>query len=216
MDKRLLIVDDHEMFREGLVGLFNGQPGYQVVGQAGSVCEAVETARSVSPDLILMDFGLPDGTGAEAASQILTFLPDCKIVFLTVYETDEPLMAGIRSGAMGYLLKMIPFSKLLAALRSLDRGEVVIPHSMIVRLFKEIANNRPINTYQPANCADRLTPREMEILKAISGGASNDEIARELVLSVNTVKYHIHKILEKLQLQNRREAALYARQNGLS
>jgi len=215
MDKRLLIVDDHEMFREGLVGMFNAQQGYQVVGQAGSVCEAVEIARSSSPDLILMDYGLPDGTGAEAASQIRSFLPECKIVFLTVYETDEQLMAGIRSGAVGYLLKMIPFSKLLAALRSLDRGEVVIPHSMVIRLFKEIANSRPSSPHQ-ANCVDKLSPRELEILRAIAAGASNDEIAHQLVLSVNTVKHHIHSILDKLQLHNRREAAEYARQNELN
>ena len=199
------------MFRDGLADLFSGQPGFRVVGQAGTVCEAVELACITSPDLILMDFELPDGTGAEATRQILAILPECKIVFLTVYETDERLLAGIRSGAVGYLLKTMPFSRLLAALRSLDRGEVVIPHAMVGRLFKEIARTSPTNP-PGFRCNDKLSPREIEIMRAIGSGASNTEIADRLALSVNTVKHHIHSIFDKLQLHTRWEVAEYARQ----
>jgi len=122
----VLVVDDHVLFREGLVGLFNSTPDFYVVDQAGTVAESVEKAFHLKPNIILMDFSLPDGTGLDASQAILSELPECKIIFLTVYETDENLLEAMRLGAMGYLMKNVSGSSLLASLRSLAEGEIRI------------------------------------------------------------------------------------------
>ena len=119
---RVLIVDDHVLFREGLMSVLKSQKNFEVVGQAGTMREAVDLALQLKPELILMDFSLPDGTGLEATEAILAEHPDCKIVFLTVYETDEKLFAALRRGAKGYLLKNVPVSALVASLQSLEKG----------------------------------------------------------------------------------------------
>ncbi|MCL4561977.1 MAG: response regulator transcription factor [Chloroflexi bacterium] len=212
---KLLIVDDHILFRDGLVSLFSTQPDFEVVGQAGSVHEAIEAASTLRPELILMDYGLPDGTGADACREILAKLPGCRIVFLTVYETDEQLFSGMRSGAKGYLLKSMPFPKMLRALQSLKQDEMIISRSMTCKIVKEFARTQPAEPAGNSMMA-ALSPREEEIMKEILSGATNKEIAYRLFISENTVKHHVHSILDKLGLKNRLELARVAPHLGFS
>ena len=211
---KILIVDDHVLFRQGLISLLNPQPEFDVVGEAGSVLQAIEMARQLQPDLILMDFSLPDGTGLEATQAILQENPDCKIVFLTVYETDEKLLDAIRLGAKGYMLKNVPITKLLSSLQALERGEPAISRAMtgrIIEAFSRMENPQP----GKSEALSRLSQREREILQELAEGLSNQEIANRLFISENTVKHHIHSILTKLELQNRREATGFARKHGI-
>jgi DNA-binding NarL/FixJ family response regulator len=213
MDK-ILVVDDHVLFREGLISLLDAQPDFCVVGEAGSVREAIAKAHELAPDIILMDFSMPDGNGAEAAETILAVRPDIKIVFLTIHESDEVLFASIRSGAKGYLLKNLTASMLLESLRGMARGEAPISRTMTTRILDEFSRGKA--SYQKLDSTlQQLTPREMEVLKDIATGATNSEIASHLFISINTVKNHIHNILEKLKLKDRRELAAFARQHGV-
>jgi len=208
---RIVLVDDHVLFREGLVGLLDSQPGFEVIAQAGSVQEAINLACKLEPDIVLMDFGLPDGTGLDATQAILKCRPNIKIVFLTVHEEDDRLFAAIRSGAKGYLLKNVPISKLLSFLRGVERGEAAISPSMASRIFDEFARIEPsdFNVSPP----EELTTREIEVLKELVTGATNRIIAERLFIAENTVKNHVRNILTKLNLKNRREAADFARQH---
>jgi DNA-binding NarL/FixJ family response regulator len=211
---RIIIVDDHILFREGLANILQAEVDIEIAGMAGSVREAVEMAKAIRPDLILMDFGLPDGTGAEATRRILHEHPGCKIVFLTMSEEDEDLFAAIRSGAKGYLLKNMRPSKLIAALRAVSQGESAISREMTLRLMEELARTKAPETASNSAFAN-LTPRESEVLREMAKGKSNQEIAEQLFLSENTVKYHVHSILDKLELKDRKAAAKYAREQGL-
>ncbi len=210
---RVLIVDDHILFREGLVGLLHGQPDMDVVGECGTVCEAVELARALQPQVILMDFSMPDGTGLEATRIILSELPQTQIIFLTVHDDNEQMIAAMRLGAKGYLLKSLSVNKLLASLRALERGEAAISRAMMSRILEVFAHS-PSNHGTPSPLVG-LTAREIEVLQELADGITNQEIATRLYISENTVKNHIHNILEKLNLTNRREAIAFARQNGL-
>jgi DNA-binding NarL/FixJ family response regulator len=213
MDK-ILVVDDHVLFREGLISLLNAQPDFCVVGEAGSVREAIAIAHELAPDIILMDFSLPDGNGAEAAESILAGRPEIKIVFLTLHETDEVLFTSIRSGAKGYLLKNLTASMLLESLRGMSRGEAPISRTMTTRILEKFSREKA--SHQKLDSAlEQLTPREIQVLKEIASGATNSEIASHLFISINTVKNHIHNILEKLGLKDRRELAAFARQHGV-
>jgi two-component system NarL family response regulator len=209
---KLLIVDDHVLFREGLASIVRSEADIEIVGLAGSVKEAIELAGRVKPDIILMDFGLPDGTGADATRAILSAHPACRIIFLTMSEEDEDLFMAIRSGAKGYLLKNIHPSKLITAIRAVESGESALSRSMTLRLmgeFSQTSESKRILNHPT------LTRRELDVLRAIATGKSNQEIADQLYLSENTVKYHVHSILEKLHLKDRKEAATYARECGL-
>ena len=210
--KKILIIDDQILFREGLMSLLRSTPDFDMVGCAGSVFEGSELAVLHKPDIILMDFSLPDGTGLDATRAILARLPDCKIVFLTVYETDENLFAALRLGAKGYLLKNVSSTDLLSSLRALDRGEVAVSRKMMSSVLNEFSHS-PLPDSSLENLLMKLSPREMDILREIEAGATNLEIAEHLFLSVNTVKHHIRNILSKLNLKNRREAASLAHQN---
>jgi two-component system NarL family response regulator len=212
---KVLVVDDHDLFREGLVSLLSKDKFFEVVGQAGSVHEAIESAKKLQPDLILMDFSLPDGDGAEATTAILPELPECKIVFLTMHDGDENLFAAIRSGAKGYLLKNVPVAKLVSSLKSIEKGEAAISGTMTMRLLEEFSQSHKGVSSEVCNAQSVLSRREIEILREIASGESNGEIAVKLFLSVNTVKHHIHNILVKLKLKNRRAAILYAQSAGL-
>jgi DNA-binding NarL/FixJ family response regulator len=213
---KLLVVDDHILFREGLVSLLSRQPDMQVLGEAGSVAEAVEMARRFKPDLILMDFNLPDGNGLDATRIILADHPQVKIIFLTIYDEDERLFGAIRLGAKGYLLKNIPVAQLLAALHAVDKGEPALSPDMVVRLMGELARSPSTDSKEKsAEPLSLLTARELEVLRELASGATNRVIADRLVISENTVRNHVHNLLEKLGLTSRREAVALARQSGL-
>ena len=211
---RLLIVDDHVLFREGLAAIIRSEPDIEIVGFAGSVKEAVESAHVLKPDIILMDFGMPDGTGAEATKRILSEHQECRIIFLTMSDENEDLFAAIRSGAKGYILKNIHPSKLVASLRSVYRGESAISRSMTLRLMEELARSDVPTRPRDPKLA-KLTPRELDVLRDLAAGMTNQEIAKHLFLSENTVKYHVHSILDKLELPDRREASQFAKEHGL-
>jgi len=197
---RMVIVDDHALFREGLASIIQIEPDIEVSGLAGTVQEAVEIVRELKPDIVLMDFVLPDGTGADATRLVLKEHPDCKIIFLTMSEEDENLFAAIRSGAKGYLLKNMSPSKLVTTIRSVQRGESALSRSMTLRLMEELSR-----TEEPEHLEDqwlgKLTQRE--------------KIAKQLYISENTVKYHVHSILDKLSLPNRKAAAVFAKEHGI-
>jgi DNA-binding NarL/FixJ family response regulator len=212
---KVLVVDDHVLFREGLTSLLNADKYFKVVGQAGSVHEAIILARNLQPDLILMDFSLPDGDGAEASAAILAELPMCKIVFLSMHDADENLFAAIRSGAKGYLLKNVPAAKLVSSLKSIENGEAAISGEMTMRILEEFSVHNNGNSIDSYTIKNILSQREVEILSEIAKGSSNEEIASRLYLSVNTVKHHIHNIFTKLGVDNRRKAIEYANHAGI-
>lgn len=210
---KILIVDDHVLFREGLVSLLRGQSDFNIVGEASNVTQALQMVRDLEPEIVLMDFSLPDGSGAEASRKILAERPNTKIVFLTIHESDEFLFEAVRSGAQGYLLKNLPVSKLLASLRGLENDEAAISRKMMGRLMEGFRQTEPV---QPAvETPEKLTNREVEVLKELSSGATNKEIAEALVISTNTVKNHVHNLMSKLDINTRQDLIDYARRNGI-
>lgn len=212
---KILLVDDHILFREGLASLLSTQVDMQVVGGANNVEESIEQARELGPDLILMDFGLPDGTGLEATKAILAERPETKIVFLTVHEDDKRLFAAIRTGAKGYLPKSVPVAKLLNYLRGVEEGDPAITPAMTGRVLNRLAQTEP-RAPQTHTAVANLTDREKQVLKELASGASNREIALRLVISEQTVKNHVSHVLAKLGLKSRHEAAEIARSIGMT
>ncbi len=210
--QKILVIDDHTLFLEGLVSLFHTTPDFIVVDKASSVKEGVQKALLHRPDIILMDFSLPDGTGLDATQMILDEFPECKIVFLTVYETDENLLKAIRLGAKGYMLKNVSGSSLLASLRGLALGEIAMSRKMIGKLVQSTAQK---HRRQKNSIIEKLSPREIDILYELQNGSSNLEIAQKFFLSENTIKHHMHNLLEKLGVDNRRQAGEIARQMEL-
>lgn len=211
---RILIVDDHILFREDLASLIARQPDMSVAGECGSLRDAIDLARKLRPDLVLIDFSLPDGTGVDAARQILDEQPQARVIFLTAHDNDQRLFTAIRMGAKGYLMKNIPIPKLVAAIRGVERGEAAITREMTARLMNEFARSA-----QPPNENDSLfaglTARELQVLRELSSEATNHEIADRLYISENTVRNHMHNILDKLGVSSRREVINLIRQHGL-
>jgi DNA-binding NarL/FixJ family response regulator len=201
---RILLVEDHLLFQESLGRLLDSQPDMTVVGGATTVLEAVTKARQLKPDLILMDFTLPDGTGLDATQAILAELPHTKIVFLTIHEDDERVFNAIRRGAQGYLLKSVTSSNLLSYLRGLERGEAAIQPEVTARILKEFAQLAPREDLT-AEGLSKLTNRQREILKELKTGATNRQIAARLVISEQTVKNHVSRVLKKLNIKSRHE-----------
>jgi DNA-binding NarL/FixJ family response regulator len=211
---RLLIVDDHVLFLEALSSLIRGQADFTVVGEARSVAEAILLARQHKPDVVLMDFFLPDGTGLDATAQIMAELPNTKIVFLTAHEEDGRLFEAIRYGAQGYLLKTTPTQALLAALRGLERGEAAINRTATTRLMQEFSQLSH-RQEPPAEIYSTLTKRERQILEHLLEGLSNRQIAARLVISEQTVKNHVSHILAKLNIKSRYEVIRWAGRRDL-
>ncbi|HRQ40128.1 MAG TPA: response regulator transcription factor [Chloroflexota bacterium] len=211
---RILIVDDQVLFHEGLARLLDSQPGMCVVGGAHNVREAIEKARALQPDVILMDFSLPDGTGLDATEVILKERPSTHIVFLTVHEEDDRLFEAVRYGARGYLLKNIPIQELVAYLHGLERGEPAIHPKLTAHIMQEFSRT-PVRQDSPPELVSRLTARQRQILRELRHGASNSQIADCLVLSEQTVKNHVSRILDQLNLRNRHEAAEFARRYNI-
>jgi len=203
---RVLIVDDHILLRGGIVNLLDVQPDIDVIGQAGTVEETIVMVDQLKPDIVLMDFSLPDGTGLDATKTILTTHPETKIVFLTVHAQDDLLFDAIRAGAKGYLLKNVQPQELVAFLRGVDQGETALTPTMVSRLAEEYARVTA-SAQDRSPQFDAISAREWEVMELIATGATNREIASQLVISENTVKNHVRNILAKLNFQNRREIA---------
>jgi DNA-binding NarL/FixJ family response regulator len=205
---RVLLVDDHALFRKGVADLLSSEPDFELVGEAADGVQAVEMARELMPDLILMDISMPGIDGLEATRRIKAEMPYVRIVVLTVSESDQSLFEAIKSGAQGYLLKSVQPQALLDTLSGVVRGEASISGPMAARLLQDLArDSRPAS---PPPTPARLTQREQEVLRLVAQGKSNKEIASALNIAENTVKNHLKNILEKLHLENRVQAATFA------
>ena len=212
---RVLLADDHHLFREGLANILNQQVDFEVIGEADDGLEALIKAQELEPDLILMDVSMPGSDGLEATQQIKAELPDTIIVMLTVYDENEKLYEAIRNGAQGYLLKSIRSAEMLHLLRGAVRGEAAITAALAGRLLEEFRRVSQREANSPTDSPVALTAREQEVLSLVAEGATNKEIAQQLHLSMHTVKSHMRKILAKLHLEGRHEAASYAQHQGL-
>ena len=210
---RILLVDDHVLFRKGMARLLDSQPDLEVVGEAEDGLEAVRLARRLKPNIILMDIHMPGCDGHEATRRIINEWPDAKIVMLTVAEDDQDLFSAIRNGAIGYLVKKIEPDNLFARLRGVAQGEAPISRVMANRILREFA--RMGSEGVAADTSRSLTPREKQVLRLVTKGMTNKEIGAHLHIAENTVKNHLRNILEKLHLQNRAQAAAYAVREGL-
>jgi two-component system NarL family response regulator len=207
---KVLIVDDHALFRRGLQMVLRQEPDIDVVGEAADGNEAVDMAQESMPDVILMDVRMPHRSGIEATRQIKDLLPHVKILMLTISDEEADLYEAIKAGASGYLLKEIPIDEVSEAIRSVSAGQSRLSPSMAAKLLTEFAamSKRAAETRQLP--APRLTEREMEVLRLVAQGLNNRDIGGKLFISENTVKNHIRNILEKLHLHSRMEAVVYA------
>lgn len=211
---RILLVDDHLLFRKGLAQLLDSQADFQVVGEAINGLEAVAQTRSLQPDLVLMDINMPNSDGFEATRQIKAKMPDVRIVMLTVSEDADDLKAAVQCGADGYLLKNLSPETLFQQLRGLASGEAPISRAMTGKLFDQLAQkSQPVA--QPTTTTGKLSKRESQVLALVASGYSNQEIANELNIAHNTVKNHLRSILSKLEVKNRAQAAAYAVSHGM-
>ena len=208
---RVLIVDDHAIVRKGIRALLSEAGGFEVVGEAGNGQEAVLRAEETHPDVILMDLLMPVMDGIEATRQITSQQPKARILVLTSFAADNKVFPAIKAGAAGYLLKDSSPDELVRAIRQVHRGEPSLHPTIARKLLQEIA--RPADL-QPA--PEALTAREMEVLRSIAQGLSNQEIADQLMVSEPTVRAHVSRILGKLHLASRTQAALYAVREGLT
>ena len=212
---RILLADDHELFRSAIASMINQQADLEVVGQAGDGLEALEMTRDLHPDLVVMDINMPVCDGVEATRLLRQLSPDVIIMILTVQKTDEKLLECLRAGANGYCLKEATSAGFLRALRGMLAGEASLPRELASRLVSEYSRLARQPVTQPVPALPTLTSREVEILKLVARGASNKEIAARLAISIYTVKSHIRTILEKLGVENRWAAVEAARQRGL-
>jgi DNA-binding NarL/FixJ family response regulator len=211
---RVLLVDDHILFRKGVASLLASHKDIEVVGEAGDGVEAVAKARETVPDVILMDLAMPKCSGLEATRLIKREMPHVKIIMLTVSDDDRDLFAAIKNGADGYLLKNLEPHQLFDMLEGVRRGEAPISGVLAAKILQEFRQpDQSLPRQSEAN--DKLTPREIEVLERVVEGATNKEIAEALVITENTVKIHLRNILEKLHVQNRIQAAVYAVRQGL-
>jgi len=213
---RILLVDDHELFREGVVNVINSQPDMEVVGQANDGLEALTMADELRPDLILMDINMPLSNGLEAAGLIHARVPDSIIIMLTAYEEEEKLFDAIKAGAQGYLLKSSSSTKLVNGIRGVLDGEVSVPRKLARQFLAEFSKlSKQVDNVVSEDAATNLTLRERDVLDIIATGASNQEIADTLEINLQTVKTHVSSILRKLQAKSRRQAAELGLKQGL-
>jgi two-component system NarL family response regulator len=205
---RVIVVDDQELFRRGLVMLLGVEPDIEVVGEAGDGVTASELAVSTMPDIVLLDVRMPKRSGLQACMRIKEEVPSARIIMLTVSDEEGDLYEAVKNGASGYLLKDSSIEEVAQAIRVVAEGQSLISPSMAVKLideFKEMSRTDRDQVPTP-----RLTDRELEVLRLVARGLNNREAAKELFISENTVKNHVRNILEKLQLHSRMEAVMYA------
>ncbi len=209
---RLLVVDDHEVVRQGLVSLLERREHFQVVAEAGTAAEAVEMARKFEPDLVVMDVRLPDGSGIEACREIRSEFPNTKVVILTSYTDEEAVLSAIIAGASGYLLKQIRGRDLVSSLESVGRGDSLLDPAVTEKVLDRV---RRIATGTYTDEMAQLTQQEQKILLLVAEGKTNKEIASEVFLSDKTVKNYVSSILSKLNLERRAQAAAFVARHRL-
>jgi DNA-binding NarL/FixJ family response regulator len=205
---RVLVVDDHALFRRGLDIVIRQEPDLEVVGEAGDGTEAVEKAADLLPDVVLMDVRMPGRSGIEACTAIKDVVPSARIVMLTMSDEEDDLYDAIKAGASGYLLKEISVDEVATAIRAVHEGQSLIRPAMASKMLSDLsslARRRPETVPAP-----RLTQRELDVLQLVARGLNNRDIAKQLYISENTVKNHVRNILEKLQKHSRMEAVVYA------
>jgi RNA polymerase sigma factor (sigma-70 family) len=206
-DIKLLLVEDQTLMRQGLRTILTLEPGLTVIGEAGDGEEGVKLALTLRPDVILMDVQMPRRNGVEATGDLVGAWPAAKVIILTTFDRDDYVFHGVRAGAMGYLLKDAPAERLIETIRKVHAGEVFIQPEIASRALREIV--------RPEAPIEALSEREREVLVLLAQGASNREIAEQLVITEGTVKNHVSNILGKLQAENRTQAADIARKKGL-
>ena len=209
---RLLVVDDHEVVRQGLVALLDRRTGFHVVGEAGTVAEAIAEAARLEPDIVVMDVRLPDGSGVEACREIRAERPATKVIMLTSYPDEEAVLSAIVAGASGYLLKQIRGRDLVAGLEAVGRGESLLDPAVTERVLERV---RRIAGGQYHDELAVLTPQEQKILLLVAEGKTNKEIAADVFLSDKTVKNYVSSILSKLNLERRAQAAAFVAKHHL-
>jgi two-component system response regulator DevR len=203
---RLVVVDDHEVVRQGLVALLDRREAFQVVGEAGTVVEALAVVRRFRPDLVVMDVRLPDGSGIEACREIRSEMPEVRVIILTSYPDEEAVLSAIIAGASGYLLKQIRGRDLVNALEAVGRGESLLDPAVTEKVLERV---RRIATGTYTDELAALTAQEQRILMLVAEGKTNKEIASEVFLSDKTVKNYVSSILSKLSLERRAQAAAF-------
>ena len=211
----ILLVDDQPLFREGLRTLLSVHPDFEVVGEAANGLEAIRLVRLHLPSVVLMDLQMPVLDGVAATRRLHEEQPDCRVIVLTTFDDDEMVFDGLRAGAVGYLLKDAPSEKLAEAIRVAARGETFLQPSVAAKVVAEFARLTKKTVLTPPSLVDPLSERELEILRLIAQGASNREIAGTLFLAEGTVKNHVTNILGKLEVRDRTQAALKAKESSL-
>jgi len=212
---RILLVEDQSLFREGLRTLLSVQAGFDVVGDAANGEEALCLAAALHPDVVLMDVRMPVLDGVATTRRLHTIFPDCRVIVLTTFDDDEYVFDALRAGAIGYLLKDAPSEKLFEAIRAGARGESFLQPAVAAKVVAEFARLAEKPHFPAQTLAEPLSEREREVLRLVAEGASNREIASQLVIAEGTVKNHVTNILGKLGVTDRTQAALKARTIGL-
>jgi two-component system nitrate/nitrite response regulator NarL len=212
---RILVVDDHTLFRRGLTALLGRDPRFEVIGDAADAGEAQRRARELAPDLILLDNHLPGVNGVDALPALRDAAPDARVLMLTVSEDEQDLMSALRNGACGYLLKTMEGEALARAIVRAMRGESVVADEMTGKLVAAFRDAGTPAQAAPASPLTQLSPREQDILRGIARGASNKTIARDLGIAETTVKIHVQHVLRKLGVASRVQAAVIATEHGL-
>ncbi|WP_373232532.1 response regulator [Cohnella sp.] len=209
---RVLLVDDHEMVRIGLAAVLGTEEGIEVVGEAGNGLEGLRLARDYSPDVVLMDLVMDGMDGIETTKRLMEEMPECRVIVLTSFLDDEKMYPVIEAGAFSYLLKTSRASEIADAIRAAARGQSVLESQVASKMMNRF-RRPPQVAAQPH---EDLTDREMEVLKLIALGKSNQEIADDLFIGIKTVKYHLTNLFGKLGVEDRTQAAIYAHRNGLA
>jgi two-component system, NarL family, response regulator LiaR len=205
---RVAVVDDHDMVRKGILSYLATEPGIEIVGEADSGKKAVALVKDTRPDVVLMDLLMENGTGIEATREILSFYPECKIIIITSFYDDEQVFPTIEAGVFSYMLKTANASEIISAIEKAAKGEAVIEPKVANRMMNRLRTQEK----KPHN---DLTERELDVLKCIGEGMTNQQISEELYIGVKTVKTHVSNILGKLGISDRTQAAVYANRNGL-
>jgi DNA-binding NarL/FixJ family response regulator len=212
---RVLIADDDDLMRAGLVELLSGEPELEIVGEASTGREAVERARRLGPDVVLMDVRMPDLDGIEATGELARAAPSARVLILTTFEQDDYVFAALRAGASGFLLKRSKPEELIAAVHAIARGDSLLSPS-VTRLVIDRMAQQPLPELANQTRLDELTPREREVLELIARGLSNREIATELFVEESTVRTHVKRIQMKLHLRDRVQIVIFAYESGVN